>query len=198
MIRPRPRALVPFVALFLLFSYLFSVPALAQVSVAEPPVAAASSPAPAETPDLEIKNARTPLPDVVSGGQPTVEELGRAAELGYRTVINLRTEGEEIPFDEEEAVTGLGMGYVHLPVAGAEGITAENAKQLHQALETAERPLILHCGSGNRVGALLALARHQIEGATPEAALEYGLESGLTRLEPVVRQKLGVPEPEEP
>ena len=51
-------------------------------------------------------------------------------------------------------------------------------------------PVLLHCGSGNRVGALLALAAFHVDGRPADAALQYGLDSGLTRLEPVVRDHL--------
>jgi hypothetical protein len=48
---------------------------------------------------------------------------------------------------------------------------------------------LLHCGSGNRVGALLALRESQ-DGADDESALEYGRSAGLTKLEPVVIKRL--------
>jgi len=52
---------------------------------------------------------------------------------------------------------------------------------------------LLHCGSGNRVGALLALLKSS-QGASDEAALEYGISAGLTGLEPVVRARLAAKE----
>lgn len=142
---------------------------------------------------LQFKNALTPLEGVTSGGQPTEDEFRQAAKLGYKTVVNLRTDGEEIPFDEPALVEELGMKYVHLPIAGAEGITSENAAALAEILDDAERPLILHCGSGNRIGALFALDAHERLGQDAETALQTGLDAGMTRLEPVVREKLGLP-----
>lgn len=145
---------------------------------------------------LQIRNVKTPLEGVTSGGQPTDNELRQAAELGYKTVVNLRTDGEEIPFDEPALVEELGMEYVRLPIAGAEGITSENAAALAAILNDAERPILLHCGSGNRVGALFALDAYDRLGKDAEAALQVGLDAGLTGLEPVVREKLGLPVPE--
>jgi uncharacterized protein (TIGR01244 family) len=143
---------------------------------------------------IAIPNARATLPGLISGGQPTVENLEWAARNGYRTVINLRTPGEggEIP-NEDEVVTGLGMQYVSLPVAGADGVTAENAERLAEVLQDDEAlPILLHCGSGERIGALLALKAHELDGLPPDEALEFGRASGLTRLEPLVREKLGL------
>lgn len=151
----------------------------------------ADSPPVLET--LQFKNAITPQEGVTSGGQPTEEEFRRAAALGYKTVVNLRTDGEEIPFDEPALVEELGMRYVHLPIAGAEGITSENAAALAAILAEAEHPVLLHCGSGNRVGALFALDAHDRLGQDAETALQTGLDAGMTRLEPVVREKLGLP-----
>jgi len=149
----------------------------------------------AQAPRIEIRNARVPADGLLVGGQPSEEELRQAAEAGYRTVVNTRTEGEEgeIP-GEAELVAELGMEYVFLPVAGAEGLTDENVRVLDEILDDpASYPVMVHCASGNRVGALLALRAHRLEGRSPEDALAFGLEAGLTRLEPAVRQELGLP-----
>ena len=146
--------------------------------------------------ELQIRNAKTPIEGVTSGGQPTEDELHQAAELGYQTVVNLRTEAEEMPFDEAELVESLGMHYVSLPVAGSEGINAENARALAEVLDRSARPILLHCGSGNRVGALFALKAYAVDGKDAATALQVGRDAGLTRLEPVVREKLGLPVPE--
>jgi len=49
--------------------------------------------------------------------------------------------------------------------------------------------VLVHCGSGNRVGALLAL-RASLDGADDEKALALGREGGLSSLEGVVRERL--------
>ena len=54
--------------------------------------------------------------------------------------------------------------------------------------------MLLHCGSGNRVGALLALKAFWLDGGSAEEALEVGLAGGVTRLEPTVRELLGLAE----
>ena len=43
-------------------------------------------------------------------------------------------------------------------------------------------PAMVHCASGNRVGAMLALKAAWIDGASPEEALQLGVDAGLTRL----------------
>ncbi|MEM7481694.1 MAG: sulfur transferase domain-containing protein [Acidobacteriota bacterium] len=138
-----------------------------------------------------VPNARRPAPQVVSGGQPSAEQLKSAREAGFRTVINLRGEGE--PGAKGQEIEALGMEYRAFPIASAEDLNEENARAFSALLADADGPVLLHCGSGNRVGALFALSAFYVDGATPEEALEKGLASGLTGLEPVVRQRLGVP-----
>lgn len=165
-------------------------PALAVALVILALPAAADEP---PAPRIEIVNALTPLPGVLSGGQVTAEQLAAAAAAGYRTVVNLRTSEEPLDWDEPARVEELGMRYVALPIAGAADVTRENAEKLARILEEAPRPLLLHCGSGNRVGALFALKAYYLDGKDAEAALRIGLDAGLTKLEPKVREVLGLP-----
>ena len=146
---------------------------------------------------LPIRNARVPIAGVLSGGQPTEEQFEAAAAAGFRTVINLRTEKEPGFEWEAELVEELGMRYVLIPVAGAQGLTQKNVKRLDRALGKARDlgPVLLHCGSGNRIGAMLALRAAWIEDQSPEDALAYGRASGLTGLEQTTREILGLSKP---
>ena len=66
----------------------------------------------------------------VSTGQPSAETLSLVREAGFVAVLDMRTESEDRGFDEAAAVEALGMEYIQLPVAGAEGTTFENAAAL--------------------------------------------------------------------
>jgi uncharacterized protein (TIGR01244 family) len=137
-----------------------------------------------------LPNQTVPAEGIVSGGQPTPQQLAAARDAGYRTVINLRQPDEPGVGDEAEIVGTLGMEYVSIPVAGAAGLTRENVETFATALEKAEYPVVLHCSSGNRIGALMALKAAWLDGKTPEEAMQIGLASGLTRLEGTVRKML--------
>jgi hypothetical protein len=63
-----------------------------------------------------LANAACPVPEVLTGGQPTEEHLKTFVEHGYRTVLDLRAPDEARPYDEPEAVRRLGLEYVSLPV----------------------------------------------------------------------------------
>lgn len=131
-----------------------------------------------------------PFEGVLTGGQPSPEQLEALRDAGFQTVINLRREDERGVAGEAERVAALGMEYVSIPVDGGAGLTRQNVEALDWALAGTERPLLLHCGSSNRVGALVALRAAQLEGAGSEEALELGRAAGLTRLEDVVRELL--------
>ncbi len=140
---------------------------------------------------IDIPNALLFEDRVLLGGQPTREDLERAVALGYRKIVNLRLPDEFSEWDEPELAESLGLKYVTIPVAGASGLTLENARRLAAELDQEDdSPIVLHCASGNRVGALLALKAFHFDGLDAQAALELGLENGLRSLESAVREYL--------
>jgi len=134
--------------------------------------------------------------DLLVGGQPTKEQLDRLAELGYTTIVNLRRQDEEGNLDLA-TIEESGLDYVHIPVAGAEDLDEEHARSLSEAIAAAEGKVVVHCGSGNRVGALFAISAFYVDGAAPDDALRTGRDRGMTSLEPAVREILGLPTAEE-
>ena len=54
-------------------------------------------------------------------------------------------------------------------------------------------PVLLHCASGNRAGAVLGLVNARYEHASPEQALRLGQRAGLKSLETATRQRLATP-----
>ncbi len=173
-------------------------PAAAQAAQAQTAQAqtapAQAAPAAAAAEEL-LPNARRPAPDLLTGGQPSAEQLAAIAAAGYRTIVDLRPEGEPgAPADERQQVEALGLVYVRIPIAGTADLTEEKARELDRVLDAeGAGPAVVHCASGNRVGALLALRAARLDGATPDAALDLGLDAGLTKLEPAVRDLLGLP-----
>ena len=137
----------------------------------------------------ELPNRHDVLEGITASGQPSAEALEAAANAGYKSVIDLRAPHENRGFDEKSTVQGLGMSYVNLPVDGAAGVSYANASQLDKLLAELPKPILLHCSSGNRVGALLAL-RAKAKGMDDGAALELGVANGLTGLQSTVQQKL--------
>ena len=139
-------------------------------------------------------NRNFPLAGVATAGQPSATGLAAIAKQGYATVVDLRAEQEERGFDEMGTVEKLGMKYVSLPIDGAKGVTYANAQALDRILADSTGPVLLHCASANRAGAMLAL-RARLQGADADAALALGVRGGVTGLKPVVERLLREPPP---
>lgn len=138
-----------------------------------------------------LEHAHQPEPDLLTGGQPSRECLEAARDAGYRTVVNLRPAGEFDGFDERSVVRELGLDYVHIPVAGADDLNAEAVASLDAVLADAQhRPALIHCGSGNRAGALIAMHAHRKRRFRIDDALARGEAAGLTTLRDAVSEKL--------
>ena len=144
------------------------------------------------SPLINLPNRQVPFDGVLTGGQPTFDQIKQAAETGFKSVINLRTDNE-LPDPDQELtwVEGCGMKYFHIPVVVTEGFTPQNAKVFADALSKPENyPLIVHCKSGERVGAMFALKAFHIDEKDIEEALMIGERAGLIKLASSVKNIL--------
>jgi protein tyrosine phosphatase (PTP) superfamily phosphohydrolase (DUF442 family) len=102
------------------------------------------------------------------------------AEAGYKTVVDLRTP-EETPRPDEwgMVVRRAGMEYVNIPV-GHIDIDNETFDRFRELMrDGGRRPMLVHCSSANRVGALLIPYLILDEGRTPEKARKIATGVGL-------------------
>lgn len=116
--------------------------------------------------------------NVVSGGPPPLPVLERAAQAGFKTVIDLRRpeEGTEA---EKSMVEKLGMRYYSVIVT-PRTLSRYQADDIAAILNKPDNlPAILHCESGNRSGALWALYLNLHRDVAPDKALEQGIQKGL-------------------
>jgi len=135
--------------------------------------------------------AVAPANGITSSGQPDEAALQVFADSGYSAVIDMRGPAEDRGMENEQAtVEALGLDYIAFPIASGAEINFDTAKELDVLLQGIDGPVLIHCGSGNRVGAMLAL-RYSLNGASDDDALEHGRDAGLTRLEPLVKERLG-------
>ena len=109
-----------------------------------------------------------------TSGQPTVAQLGRIAEAGYRTVINLALHDDprySLP-DEAGTVRSLGMRYVHIPVQFASPTESDLLAFCAAMDESAGDKVWVHCAANMRVTAFLGLYRVIGQGWPRERAFE--------------------------
>ena len=136
---------------------------------------------------FDLNNPQKPVLGVMTGGQPSEDDLRKLRDEGYGTVINLRLPEESAGFDEADLVEELGMTYISLPVDVRDGLTQANAAKLDQLVSDADGLTLVHCGSGDRVGALYALNGFYQNGMSVEDSIAFGKSAGLNRLEGAVR-----------
>jgi uncharacterized protein (TIGR01244 family) len=117
-------------------------------------------------------------PGLLIAGQPTSDQLKKAAKAGYRSVIDLRAQGEDRGFDEEKVARKADLAYSNIEVTPD---TLSQSKVLHflMVAREAERPTLLHCQSGNRAGAMYYAWLVLEKGVPEDQALERAQGAGL-------------------
>lgn len=121
------------------------------------------------------------------------EKVVALAKAGFEVVINLQPD-EELCFDEPAAVERAGLYYAHLPIHGAKDLKQLKILAFDNILRQYHgKKVAIHCGSGNRVGAAIALRAGWLRGRKMDTAMERGRSHGLTKLEDEVYKRLLVP-----
>jgi uncharacterized protein (TIGR01244 family) len=94
-------------------------------------------------------------------GQISVDDVGRIAEAGFKTILCARPDDEEPGQPRFAAIAAAaraaGLSAVHIPVSG--GIGEGHLIRLQEALKTMPGPMLGYCRSGARAGSLFAAAR---------------------------------------
>jgi len=137
-----------------------------------------------------IPNFKQPRPQLVTGGQPEADAWPAIAKAGIKAVVNLRPNAELPGRDEAKEVTDADLIYVNLPVEGPASLSKEQVQAFWNVLHSAEGGVLVHCGTGNRCGAMLALTEAWFRQNDVEDAIAFGKQAGLTGLEPVIRDLL--------
>jgi uncharacterized protein (TIGR01244 family) len=95
--------------------------------------------------------------DITVGPQSTESELAEFARQGFKAVAHVRQAGEDnqplSPEAEGEKVRALGMTYLHFPVS-IKFMSADLVDRFGGELAKLPRPVLVHCGTGMRAGAL--------------------------------------------
>lgn len=132
----------------------------------------------------------TPVAGIHAGGRIGADDLPALRAAGIVHVIDLTPDAETPGFDEANAVRAAGLAYDNLPIAGADDLGPASVAAFDQLLRDVEGPALVHCASGNRVGALVALRAAWLQGADEDAAIAEGRRWGLRSLETEVRNRL--------
>jgi protein tyrosine phosphatase (PTP) superfamily phosphohydrolase (DUF442 family) len=128
--------------------------------------------------------------DLMFASQPSPATLQYLKRQGFTTVVSTRGVAE-VNWDERALVESLGMRFVQIPMENpVSGITDAQIAALDTVLTTQRGPIVLHCGSGNRVAGLWGAWLSERQGLKPADALRLAELAGMTRVRPVVEQRL--------
>lgn len=172
----------------------------ALVAVAVLAAASVGAEVPETVDPAEIPSYRVLQPGLAAAGRPSPAALEKLKDWGFKTVIDLRAVGEEGVAAEKEALKALGLRYVSVPVSPAT-FRGEDVDVVAKLVADAEAgPVLLHCSTANRVGAVWAVMQVQ-RGKRLEEAEAEGVKAGLkssAMIEAVKRVVQELPKPVEP
>ena len=99
------------------------------------------------------------------------EQLNKAAQDGFRSVLNLRAPNEEgvLP-EEKEIAEDAGLSYRNIPVRKEEISDALTIRVLAE-IDTLPKPALIHCASGMRAGAMAFMHLATRQGLSAEEAM---------------------------
>ncbi len=146
--------------------------------------ARAGESSPQENVRLKKKSLGTTQPAYAFGniylaGQPSPRDMLLLKTMGIRTVISLR-HAKELAWDERTAVELNGMDFVHVPFSGGQQLKFAIFDQVLTLLRDKKRePIVLHCASANRVGAIWYAYRVLENNLSPDAAMKEAQAVGL-------------------
>jgi len=161
---------------------LFRVVALASVPACAKPAADSTI---SGVPNFHRVNA-----SIYRGGQPSAEGWTSLKQLGVKTVVDLRRDGEHSVEAEQQAVEAAGMHYINVPLKSIVAPSDANISKVLALLQSSEDgPAFVHCRGGvDRTGAVIACYRIAHDGWRNRVALDeaksYGMhwaEIGLKR-----------------
>ena len=138
-----------------------------------------------------IVNYNRVAPYIANAGLLRVTGLEEAKRLGFKLVIDLRAPDEDGALAEEQLAKDIGMNYQRI-VVGRGAPDWEQIDTFSSLIENAQLyPILVHCVSSNRSGAIWAMYRAK-SGVPPLIAIEEGRAAGLESREQAVRSMLKI------
>jgi len=132
---------------------------------------------PSSVDKAEIPAYQKVRPDLATAAQPAPDAVRRLKEMGFRTVVNLRTPAEGTEKDRA-VIEELGLRWVQVPVSPASFSTKDVEAVAKVLDDPAAGPTLLYCSSANRVGAVWVV--YQVKkGKSADEALSEGRKIGL-------------------
>jgi len=113
--------------------------------------------------------------------QISVQDFPSLADIGIKTVINNRPDGEseDQPSSEEleNAAHNAGINYRHIPVIPGK-LNSNHLEQFEEVLQSTSSPVLAFCKSGLRAANLWAMhkSKHEKSGTIIDQAMKAGFD----------------------
>ncbi|MEB3310197.1 MAG: protein tyrosine phosphatase family protein [Snowella sp.] len=111
--------------------------------------------------------------------QVTPEQVHQLSQAGFKSILNLRLPSEEgFLTTEQEQAKNEGLEYVNIPVK-SDSMNDELADQVIHTIDQLPKPLLIHCKTGMRSGAMALMYVATQQQMTAEEALAMGKQNGF-------------------
>jgi len=129
----------------------------------------------------ELPNFRKVQDHLYRGGQPAPGGVKKLAEIGVKTIINLRGE-DALSHAEEAEAKALGLRYYAVSMPGLSRPTDAQVKKVMALIDDQQNwPVFIHCKRGSdRTGTIIACYRIAKEGWTDERAIAEARQYGMS------------------
>lgn len=129
----------------------------------------------------ELPNFHKVSDTLYRGAQPLTGAAGKLAELGIKTIVNLRGEVELTKQEQKEAESA-GLRYFSVPMPGLSAPTDYEVARVMAIIDNPEnQPVFIHCQRGSdRTGTIGAIYRISHDGWTAERAFAEAKTYGMS------------------
>jgi protein tyrosine/serine phosphatase len=129
----------------------------------------------------ELPNFHQVNSQLYRGAQPHDGGIRKLAELGIKTIINLRGEDENTHAEQVEA-EALGLRYFSVSMPGLSRPSSEEVERVLSLINAGEnQPIFVHCRKGkDRTGLIVAIYRIAHDGWTSEQAKQEAKRYGMS------------------
>lgn len=115
----------------------------------------------------------------IATNQPSFEQFEQAKQAGFKSVLNLRSPKEEGALENEaQQVETAGLTYANIPVKPSE-MGEELADEVLEKIGQLPKPVLAHCKSGLRSGAMALMYDAIKHDKSAQEALDKGKMSGF-------------------
>jgi tyrosine-protein phosphatase SIW14 len=132
----------------------------------------------------ELPNFHKVNSKLYRGAQPQPGGIKRLAELGIKSIVDLRGEDDRSHAERKEA-EAAGVRYFNIALPGLSAPSEEQVAKIMKVIDTPDyQPVFVHCKRGSdRTGTIVACYRIDSEGWTAERAISEARMHGMSWLE---------------